>query len=125
LTIILSGIVLNLLCVGINCIGIDVGHFRAALTLLGIGWNFMFVGSTTLLTESYAPAEKAKTQATHDFLMFACVAVATFMSGRILNGMGWLAVNQTALPALVLALVAVLWLRQWQGHNAKALKSKA
>jgi predicted MFS family arabinose efflux permease len=117
LSIILSGIVLNFLCVGVNGFGVEVGHFRVALTLLGIGWNFMFVGSTTLLTATYTPAEKAKTQAMHDFLMFACVAVATFLSGRILNDVGWTAVNQTAVPGLVLALVAVLWLRQQQGQH--------
>jgi MFS family permease len=117
LSIILSGIVLNFLCVGVNGFGVEVGHFRVALTLLGIGWNFMFVGSTTLLTATYTPAEKAKTQAMHDFLMFACVAVATFLSGRILNDVGWTAVNQTAVPGLVLALVAVLWLRQRQGQH--------
>ena len=108
LTVILSGIGLNMFCVAINLSGTDVEHFLVALTLLGVGWNFMFVGSTTLLTQAYIPAEKAKTQAMHDFLMFSCVAVATFMSGRLLSSFGWMAVNYTAIPGLILALVAVL-----------------
>ncbi len=112
LNIILCGIFLNLLCVGINLAGIEVSYFWTALTLLGIGWNFMFVGSTTLLTQVYTPAEKAKTQAMHDFLMFTSVAFAAFLSGRLLNSFGWATVNYVALPGLVLALVAVLWLRQ-------------
>jgi len=112
LTIILCGVGLNLFCIAINLSGTGVEHFLVALTLLGVGWNFMFVGSTTLLTQAYTPAEKAKTQAIHDFLMFSCVAVATFMSGRLLSSFGWVAVNYAAVPGLVLALVALLWLRQ-------------
>jgi MFS family permease len=123
LSIILSGVILNFLCVGVNGVGVEVGHFRVALTLLGIGWNFMFVGSTTLLTATYTPVEKAKTQAMHDFLMFACVAVATFLSGRILNNSGWATVNQTAVPGLVLVFVAVLWLRQRQGQRQRIQSS--
>lgn len=108
LTVILCGVGLNMFCVAINLSGTEVEHFLVALTLLGVGWNFMFVGSTTLLTQAYTPAEKAKTQAMHDFLMFSCVTVATFMSGRLLSSFGWLAVNYAAVPGLILALVAVL-----------------
>lgn len=112
LTIVLCGIGLNLSCIAVNVWGTSVAHFWVALTLLGVGWNFMFVGSTTLLTQIYTPAEKAKTQAFHDFLMFSCVALATFLSGHLLNRFGWTTINIAALPGLVAVMVAVLWLRQ-------------
>ncbi|MBW4515646.1 MAG: MFS transporter [Timaviella obliquedivisa GSE-PSE-MK23-08B] len=112
LKIILCGIALNLVCVAINASGIDIFHFRSALLLLGIGWNFLFIGSTTLLTQAYLPAEKAKTQAAHDFLMFSFVAIAAYSSGHILNHGGWAVVNYAALPGLAIALIAVLWFQQ-------------
>jgi MFS family permease len=114
LKIMVCGILLNLFCVGINAIGIDLMHFHSALLLLGVGWNFLFVGSTTLLTGAYTAVEKAKTQATHDFLMFTCVAIASFFSGRLLDGGGWVIVNYAALPGLVGLLIAILWLKTIQ-----------
>lgn len=112
LTIILAGILLNGACIAINLSGTMAPHFFGALLLLGIGWNFLFIGSTTLLTEAYTPAERAKTQATHDFLMFSFVALMTFLSGRLLNTWGWATVNLTGLALVGLCFVAVLWLQQ-------------
>lgn len=112
LTIILSGIALNGLCIAINLSGTNASNFLVALLLLGVGWNFMFIGSTTLLTQAYNPTERAKTQAAHDFLMFSFVAFATFLSGRLLNDFGWAVVNYTALALLGFVLLAVLWLGQ-------------
>ncbi|MBD2104552.1 MFS transporter [Leptolyngbya sp. FACHB-261] len=112
LNIILCGGVLNAFCIAINLLGTGFLEFWAALLLLGIGWNFMFVGSTTLLTEAYAPAERAKSQAMHDFLMFGFVAFATFLSGRLLYDFGWDMVNYAGIPMNALAIAAVLWLRQ-------------
>ncbi|MCY7392484.1 MAG: MFS transporter, partial [Leptolyngbyaceae cyanobacterium CAN_BIN12] len=91
--------------------------------LLGIGWNFMFIGSTTLLTEAYTPAERAKTQATHDFLMSSFVAFTTFLSGRLLNEWGWAIVNYTGLALMVVALIAVLYL--WQRRSRLGQHSMA
>jgi MFS family permease len=113
LTIILIGIGLNLLAIAINLSGVAVENFLIALTVLGIGWNFMFVGATTLLTQVYQPNEKAKTQAAHDFLMFTSVAVAAFLSGRLLNNLGWAVVNELAVVPLVIALGTLLGLRFW------------
>jgi predicted MFS family arabinose efflux permease len=73
----------------------------------------MFVGATTLLTQVYQPNEKAKTQAAHDFLMFTSVAVAAFLSGRLLNNLGWAVVNELAVVPLVIALGTLLGLRFW------------
>lgn len=114
LTIVLLGILLNGLCIAINLTGTNAPHFFGALLLLGIGWNFMFIGSTTLLTKAYTPAERAKTQATHDFLMLSFVAFTTFLSGRLLNDWGWAVVNYTGLALIGVALAAVLYLRQRQ-----------
>jgi MFS family permease len=114
LTILLTGTVLNLLCAGTAMLGESMIHFHIALTLLGIGWNFMFVSATTLLTEVYAPAEKAKVQAAHDFLMFAFVALCTYLSGELLNRVGWLGINLVAIAPLVMVLGATLWLMRWR-----------
>lgn len=112
LTIILCGALLNLGCIAVNLSGTSVLHFMVALALLGVGWNFMFVGSTTLLTEAYAPAEKAKTQAAHDFLMSGFVVLASFLSGYLLDRFGWATLNIASVPFLLLALGAVLWLQR-------------
>jgi MFS family permease len=112
LNIILSGIGLNFLSIATSLSGVAVSHFLIALTLLGVGWNFMYVGSTTLLTQVHTPAEKAKTQAAHDFLMFTAVAIAAFLSGRLLTQFGWLTINAVAIPALLLTLITVVWLKQ-------------
>ncbi|HEY9656450.1 MAG TPA: MFS transporter [Crinalium sp.] len=114
LTIVLAGIVLNGLCVAINLTGTQASHFFGALLLLGIGWNFMFIGSTTLLTQAYTPTERAKTQATHDFFMLSFVAFATFLSGRLMNNGGWVVINYTGLALMGVALVAVLSLWRWR-----------
>lgn len=88
--------------------GTDIFHFVSSLVLLGIGWNFLFIGGTTLLTEAYYPSERAKTQAAHDFLMFGAITAASFSSGRMLNAFGWQFVNLTVIPFLALALLMII-----------------
>ena len=93
-------------------------HFLSGLIFLGLGWNFLFIGGTSLLTESYQPSERAKTQAAHDFMMFTAVSLASLSAGGILNAWGWQSVNLTVLPFLLLALGAVLslaWRRRSVG----------
>ena len=111
LNIIVVGAVMNLACVAINLTGMGMVQFWSALVLLGIGWNFMFVGATTLLTETYTPAERAKAQGLNDVLVFAAVTVAGFSSGALHNAFGWEAVNYGVVVPVVLALLATLWLR--------------
>ena len=94
--------------VAIALAGIEFLHFLSGLILLGVGWNFLFIGGTTLLTEAYRPSERAKAQAAHDFLVFGAVSLASFSAGGLLNAWGWRSVNLTALPFLALALMAVL-----------------
>lgn len=123
LTIISVGIFLNGLSIAINLAGTQALHFFGALLLLGIGWNLMFIGSTTLLTEAYTPNERAKTQAAHDFLMFSFVAFTTFLSGRLLNTWGWAVVNYTGLGLTGIALIAILYLWQQRvGQKFSSLK---
>jgi MFS family permease len=111
LNVILVGIILNLLSISVNLLGTDVWNFKIALLMLGIGWNFMFVGSTSLLVKAYTPAEKAKTQATQDFITFGFVTIATLGAGHLLHNFGWQAVNLACLPPLLLALTITLWFR--------------
>ena len=72
-------------------------HFLAALALIGFGWNFMYTGGTTLLTESYRPAEKARTQGANDAIMFTTMALSSFSSGALVSSAGWERMNATAL----------------------------
>jgi len=110
LTVIMVGTLLNALCMAINLAGVNLVNFWLALLLLGVGWNFMFIGGTTLLTEAARPEERAKVQATNDFMVFTMVALASFSSGALQHLVGWQAVNAAvALPMLV-AFAAAAWL---------------
>lgn len=111
LNVMMLGCVLLLACVAVNLAGVQVFHFTLALILLGLGWNFVFVGATTLLVETYSPAEKAKTQGLNDFLVFTTVMLTAFSSGAIHNAFGWQTINVGVIPFIVLALATVLWLR--------------
>jgi MFS family permease len=93
--------------VAIALSGIQFLQFLSGLILLGIGWNFLFVGGTTLLTQAYLPTERAKAQAAHDFLMMTVVSIASFSAGGLLNGWGWNSVNVTVLPFLLLAAAGI------------------
>lgn len=89
--------------------GIDFSNFWGGLIMLGVGWNFMFIGGTTLLTESYMPEERAKTQAAHDFMVFSLVAVTAFASGALHETLGWQAVNLIAAVPVSAAFVIAIW----------------
>ena len=95
--------------VAIGLAGIDILHFWLALVLLGIGWNFLFVGGTTLLTKCYRPAERAKMQGMNDFLTFTGVALCSFIAGAVEQSWGWNAVLLGSLVPTALILVAVSW----------------
>jgi MFS family permease len=108
LTIMTGGVALLLGHVAIALSGIEYLHFLSGLILLGVGWNFLFVGGTTLLTEAYRPSERAKVQAAHDFLMYIAISIATFSSGSLLSTFGWQAVNLAVLPMLAIALLMII-----------------
>lgn len=108
--IIISGVALMLLCISINFNGSSITHFWGALLLLGVGWNFMFIGGTSLLTETYSPAESAKAQAFNDFVVFSAAALSSFSAGALLHLLGWQLVNYAVLPLITLALLSQFWL---------------
>lgn len=96
--------------------GVDFLHFASALVLLGVGWNFSYIGGTALLTEAYRPSEKAKVQAANDFLILGVVVASSFASGELLHHLGWFGVNLTVLPFLAaIALGLALFLLRRAG----------
>jgi MFS family permease len=109
--ILFTGVLLSLGCVAIALSGVDVLHFWAALVLIGIGWNFMYIGGTTLLTETHTPAEKAKVQGVNDMAVFCTMAVSSASSGWLFSAKGWEMMNYAAIPFLVLTGMAILWLK--------------
>jgi MFS family permease len=110
-TIILTGASLFLGAVAINFTGVELLKFLSALILVGVGWNFMFIGGTTLLTETYRPEEKAKVQALNDFCVFSTVALASLLSGVLQSVFGWQTVNWTVGIAMLAALTLVAWFK--------------
>jgi MFS family permease len=102
-----AGLVLILGCTAVAASGIALEHFWVALVLIGLGWNFAFVGATSLVTTCYTPAERAKTQAANDLLVFGVVSCASFLSGVLLNWTGWDGVPLATLPLVLLALVVL------------------
>ncbi|MDJ0776331.1 MAG: MFS transporter [Gammaproteobacteria bacterium] len=108
--IVTAGSLLMLVCVALNLHGASVTHFWAALLLLGVGWNFMFIGGTSLLTETYRPSESAKTQALNDSIVFSGAALGSLGAGALIHWLGWRLVNVAAIPFILLALGLQLWL---------------
>jgi len=109
LNVILAGVVLMAGGAAVALSGNEFAHFLFALVLVGAGWNFMYTGGTTLLTESYTPPEKARTQGANDFIMFSTMAVSSFSSGALVSAAGWEVMNWGALPFLVVVAAVVLW----------------
>lgn len=119
LNVLLAGAILCVVCVGINLTGQTVWHFWLALITLGIGWNFLFVGGTTLLTESYRQEEKTSTQAINDFIVFSTVSITALSSGTIHHYYGWRTVNLSVVPLLLfIAICIILLKKQRQNHLA-------
>lgn len=110
--VIAAGALLILVCVGINLGGRDMGHFTLALALLGVGWNFMFIGATSLIATAHTGPEKAKIQGLNDFAVFSVVSAASFASGALESSLGWSAVNLAVIAPVAGAGLAALWLSQ-------------
>jgi MFS family permease len=109
LNIMLAGGILGVVCMAVNLAGSSVAHFWTALLFLGISWNFLFIGATTLLTETYRPEERAKTQALNDFVVFTTVALSSLSAGALQNSYGWQVVNIGLMPLLIVILGIVIW----------------
>lgn len=110
LRVMLTGAVFELACVLINLMGSSVVHFWIALVFLGVSWNFLFIGATTLLTETYAAEERFKTQALNDFLVFSMVSTASLTAGILEQHYGWQFVNYGAIPAIGIIFIGLIWL---------------
>jgi MFS family permease len=110
LNMMLLGVLVNLACIGVALAGVEVANFWWSLVLLGVGWNFLFIGATALLTETYHTAEKAKAQGANDLFIFLTMATSSFSSGMILETNGWQTLNYAAIPFVLAMGVAVLWL---------------
>ena len=116
--IVASGLLLLIFCALVALAGHSVGHFWMALILLGLGWNFGFIGGTALVTRSYRAEEREKVQAVNDFLIFGWVALASFSSGQILMVGGWGALNVVVLPVALACLAALFWQMRRQARAA-------
>ena len=113
-TILITGAVLMFICASVALSGVTLMHFWWALVLLGVGWNFLFIGGTTLLSASCQPAERAKVQGTNDFIVLGTQALTSLVAGVMIMGAGWHSLVFFALPMVALtALVTVIfWQRQ-------------
>ena len=120
LPIMTVGLVLNLFCVLFALHGNDVMHFLGALMVLGVGWNFLFIGGTTLATESWRPEEKTRAQAAIDFCVYTTMTLTSFSSGALVTTGGWTAMNLGTLLPMALMAGALVWLARLR-RSAPAL----
>jgi MFS family permease len=97
-------------CVVVNEWGTALGQFWVALVLLGIGWNFMYVGGTTILPQAHSPGERAKAQAFNEFAVFGLVTAASLGAGLLQQTAGWNWVNLTVVPGIISVATLNLWM---------------
>jgi predicted MFS family arabinose efflux permease len=104
-----TGLALIVVAALIGIAGISLWHFWIGLVLLGVGWNFAFIGATTMVTLCYRPNERNKVQAFNDFLVFGSMAIGSFASGQLLASFGWTMVNEVVFPVVLAAGALLLW----------------
>jgi MFS family permease len=119
LPVIATGGLIEVGCALVNLAGVDFTNFLVANVLVGLGWNFAYVGGSTLLTSTYTPAERAKVQASHDFTVYAATASAAALSGVLAAKAGWVVINLAALPLMAAVTGAALWLMAYQRQAAR------
>ncbi len=103
------GLAIIVLSAVIGIAGISIWHFWSALVLLGVGWNFAFIGATTMVTACHRPNERNKVQAFNDFLVFGSMAISSFASGALLANFGWATVNEVVFPVVLAAAALLAW----------------
>jgi MFS family permease len=113
-----AGVLLNALCIAVALSGIELHRFLVALFLLGVGWNFLFTGATTLSLQAWRPEEKDRAQAAINFAVFAVMALSSFASGALVTSQGWQWLNAGSLLPVALTGVALLWLARRQRRTA-------
>ncbi|WP_441228520.1 MFS transporter [Tardiphaga sp. 20_F10_N6_6] len=106
--VVAAGLALEAIAAVIGIAGISAMHFWVCLVVLGLGWNFGFIGASALVLETHRPQERNKVQAFNDFLVFGLMAVGSFSSGQLLANYGWSTVNAVVFPPVVLGLVALV-----------------
>jgi MFS family permease len=109
LPVLCAGVVFNFLAIGIALSGVSVAQFWWSLVLLGVGWNFLYIGGTSLLTETYRPEERARAQGTNEQAIFIIMAISSLTSGFTVTTAGWERVNLFALPLVGAVAVAIVW----------------
>jgi len=117
--IMILGIVLNFVCIMIALSGVEVYQFLLSSFILGVGWNFLFTGATSLAMTAYRPEEKDKAQGIINFFVFATMAITSFSSGALVTTSGWDILNFASLFPVVLMAVALIWLRHKQQQEKK------
>ena len=116
------GLALNLGCIVVALSGVELQQFLIALFMLGVGWNFLFTGSTTLSLSAYAPEERDRAQAALNFCVFATLAITSFSSGVLVTTQGWRLLNFGSLVPVALTGAALIWLAR---HRRRALRARA
>lgn len=122
--IVAAGLLLEAGAAGIGLSGITAMHFWATLIVLGVGWNFSFIGASALVLETHRPQERNKVQAFNDFLVFGIMAIGSFSSGQLLANYGWSAVNVVVFPPVAIGLIALSlasWARRRGARVAAAM----
>jgi len=114
------GVVLNFICIAVALSGTDLSQFVIALFFLGVGWNFLFTGSTTLSMTAWRPEEKDRAQAAINFCVFATMAFTSFASGALVTTRGWDWLNYGSLVPVTLTALALLWLAWMRKHHTPA-----
>jgi MFS family permease len=109
LPVMFAGALLNFAAIGIALAGIAVANFWWSLVILGVGWNFLYIGGTTLLTQTYRPEERAKAQGLNEQAIFTMMAISSLTSGLTVTTAGWERVNLFALPLVAVVAIAIVW----------------
>ena len=107
-----AGALILLAGVAVALDGITAWHFRIAMLFNGLGWNFVYVGATTLVTTCYRPSERGKAQALNDFLIFGTTATSSFLAGFLQDHLGWNVLNWSSIGLISITLLAINWLRR-------------
>jgi len=113
------GVALNIVCILIALSGVELQQFVVALTLLGVGWNFLFIGSTTLALHAYRPEEKDKAQGAINFCIFSVMVVTSLSSGALITSKGWIWLNYGSLFLVAAVAASLMWLALTKKHHPK------
>ncbi|MEO9337234.1 MFS transporter [Mesorhizobium sp. SB112] len=119
-TIVFTGILLLIGCALVALSGIELWHFWTSLILLGLGWNFGFIGATAMVASTYRPSERGRALGFHDFVLFGSVAFASLMSGAVYNSYGWDMLNIIVFPISAICIIALGWLTFFNGKTKPA-----